>query len=207
MKWIDLTQPLSSATPAYPGDTRPQLKRVANVADDGFENHLLVSGMHAATHLDGPRHMLGEGPFLSEVDVSRFAGRGVLLDARGVSVVGPVVLGNTRLQAGDIVLVYTGFSRFYGQAAYWESHPVLTPEFAHRLVESGVSIVGMDTASPDQEPYAVHKILLGGGVLILENLTNLDALDRKKPFDVIVLPLRVEADSALARAVARVLEN
>lgn len=72
------------------------------------------------------------------------------------------------------------------------NHPFLSPDAAQHIVQLGVSILGIDTLSPDPTPtdspdqscnaedpqyeFAVHKILLGAGVLIAENLTNLGAL-------------------------------
>jgi kynurenine formamidase len=50
----------------------------------------------------------------------------------------------------------------------------------------------------------VHKILLGANILIVENLTNLQALLAVSEFEVIALPPKFEADAGPVRAVARV---
>ena len=71
------------------------------------------------------------------------------------------------------------------------------------MVELGVHAVGMDTLGPDEPPFPTHKILLGNGILIIENLTNLDKLIGKQ-FDVIALPVKLATDAASVRVIAKV---
>lgn len=65
-------------------------------------------------------------------------------------------------------------------------------------------MVGTDTPSPDKSPYLIHKILLKGDVLIIENLTNLESLLSHSEFEVIALPIRFEAEASPIRVVAKV---
>jgi kynurenine formamidase len=65
-------------------------------------------------------------------------------------------------------------------------------------------MVGLDVPSPDRPPYPVHRILLGNGILILENLTGLETLPSDQVFRLYALPLMVEADSAPVRVIAEV---
>ncbi|MFC3748626.1 hypothetical protein [Paenibacillus sp. GCM10012306] len=58
--------------------------------------------------------------------------------------------------------------------------------------------------SPDRFPFEIHKYLLSNDVLILENLTNVDALLGKEKFEVMALPLRIRSDSAISRVIARI---
>jgi len=60
----------------------------------------------------------------------------------------------------------------------------------------------VDSPSPDREPYPVHRVLLGSGVLIVENLV-LPGVVRNKLVDVIVAPLKIEgATGSPARVLA-----
>ena len=81
------------------------------------------------------------------------------------------------------------------------NNPVVTKEFAEFLVERKVKMLGLDSASPDRYPFEIHRILFSGGVLIAENLTNLDKL-----IDVNIFEVRIKADSSIARVIARVPE-
>jgi kynurenine formamidase len=68
-------------------------------------------------------------------------------------------------------------------------------------VSRRVKAIGIDWYSPDKEPYPIHRILLENRILILENLTNLSAL-QGKDFDLFAFPLKIQADSSPVRAVA-----
>jgi kynurenine formamidase len=159
--------------------------------------------MHTGTHMDAPRHMLPGGDFMCDVPVEKFAGRGRLIDARGLKLVTEDLLTAAGLKRGDIVLVLTGWSKRFRDPDYFESFPEIAPAFAERLVNAGVSIIGLDTPSPDRAPYPVHKILLANGVLIIENLTALDALVGIRDFEVMALPSKFRSDAAPVRVVAR----
>jgi kynurenine formamidase len=66
-----------------------------------------------------------------------------------------------------------------------------------------VELLGVDMPSVDQAPFPAHKVLLGAGVLIVENLTNLEAIGADR-FELIVLPLKLMGrDGSPVRAIAR----
>ncbi len=221
MEFIDLTHTFTNDMPVYPGDSAPALKQTSTMEQDDIVSYELHSGMHVGTHMDAPLHMLAGGKKLSEFSVDKFFGNGVLIDARGKSVVDVDLLNGADIQRGDIVLIMTGFYKKFREPEYYHSHPDISESFAKKMVELGVKIVGMDTPSPDlpalptgqaggrqvKAPFAIHKILLGAEVLIIENLTNLEPLLNHKKFEIIALPAKFEAEAAFARVVARILEN
>ena len=65
----------------------------------------------------------------------------------------------------------------------------------------------MDTPAPDYPPYSFHIQLLKNGIFVLENLTNLESLVGIKSFEVIALPLKINAEASLTRAVCMVHET
>ena len=201
--YVDLTQTFTDAMPVYPGDSPAQL---TEISQGGVVDHLLKSGMHVGTHMDAPRHMLPGGKNLSDYGVEKFFGRGVLIDARGRDSAGPELLEPVAIQPGDIVLVNFGWAGKFGRAEYFTGHPVLTEEFARKLVKAGASMVGVDTPSPDYAPYLVHKLLLGRDVLIIENLAELSKLGNQA-FEVTALPAKLRADAAFCRVVAKVFSK
>jgi kynurenine formamidase len=78
---------------------------------------------------------------------------------------------------------------------------MISKDFARKLVEKEVSIIGLDSYTPDDEPYDVHKILLKEDILIVENLTNLDKLVGKR-FNCYIAPLKIEnSDGAPCRVI------
>ena len=87
-----------------------------------------------------------------------------------------------------------------------DGYVVLDDACCQVLIDKKVSMVGLDTASADnQDGFPVHKKLLGADILIIKNLTNLKELVGKK-FEFWALPLKVTKDGAPVRAVARISE-
>ena len=202
VKYIDLTQVLRAGVPVFPGDPPVELKIAANsprVTE-------VVFGTHSGTHLDAPAHFFPTGKKLSDFGVERFMGRGVLLDGRGKKNIGKEILQAAEIKPGDIVLICTGWHEKYGSSEYFENYPLVSDELAKELVRLQIKILGMDTPGPDKEPFLVHETLLQKEILILENLHNLEELLKTKGFEIIALPLRLEADGAPARVVAKIYE-
>lgn len=204
MKYIDLTHTFTQNMPVYPGDPKAELIEATDDYDYGKIVHChLNTGMHVGTHMDAPLHMIQNGKRLSEYAANRFVGRGHLVDAREKSINADLLEGR-QISKGDIVLIMTGFSNKFTAPEYYESYPEISEDFASKMVELGVSIVGMDTPSPDRPPFAIHKILLGNDILIIENLSNLESLLQHEQFTVVALPAKFEAEAAPTRVVAEI---
>jgi kynurenine formamidase len=199
-RYIDLTVPLGVDTPVYPGDPPVVIETLATLSRDGWSEHRLSFATHVGTHIDAPAHMLEGGQTLAQYPLERFVGRGVYLDVR--SGFDGSAVAEAGLQAGDIVLLHTGMAEHFHEPAYFESAPSLPPQFAQHLIDAHVSIVGLDMMGPDEPPFPIHQQLLGAGVLIIENLTGLDAL-AGHTFTVIAWPLKLDLDGSPARVVAQ----
>jgi kynurenine formamidase len=202
--YIDLTHNFNNSMPVFPGDPGAVLVKTSDVLKGGITHFDIKTGMHVGTHMDAPSHMLVGGKNLHEYSVKKFFGRGVVLDARGKSKADVDLLNGITIKAGDIVLVCFGWSSEFNSEQYYLNYPEITPALAKKIVELGVSIIGMDSPSPDRAPYEVHKIFLPADVLIVENLTNLEQLIGKTDFEVIALPTKFEAEAAHCRVVAKI---
>ena len=205
MKYIDLTHTFNSQTPVFPGDPAPKLVQSATVAKDGFSHYDVSTGMHVGTHMDAPGHMVQGGKFLHEYPAAKFFGRGVIIDARGKTIADAELLSGVEIKKGDIVLVCFGWSTEFETEEYYKNYPEISEGFANKLGELGVSIIGLDSPSPDRAPYVVHKILFKTDILIIENLANLELLIGQKDFEVTALPIKFEADAAQCRVVAKTI--
>ena len=202
MKLIDLTYPFTDLMPTYPGDPKPSLEQFARIEREGYTDHWLQTGMHVGTHMDAPAHMIKGGRMVHELPLGGMYGKGRVVDARGKKSLDILILRDFEIKKDDIVLFCTGFSKKYHTKEYFTNFPVMTEALASELVRRKIKMVGFDTPSPDRAPFAVHKILLGAGVLIIENLTNLEALLPRETFQVEALPMRIAADAAPARVIA-----
>ena len=206
MTWIDLTMPLSEKTPVFPGDPPARFEHVDGIPGAVCNQKQLAFNSHFGTHLDAPFHMLQDGKTLSDYAADRFVGKAVVFDVRGQMV---IQLGEAQLnqiQRGDFVFFFTGHSDKAFQPGYFENNPVIPMETAEALVQRGISLVGLDSFTPDNAPYDVHKLFFKHDVLILENLVQLDRLFSSSAthFEVVAAPLKIDdGDGAPCRVLAR----
>ena len=132
------------------------------------------------TYLDSPYHFNPEGDSIEALDLSQLVLPGLVIDCRPIKPQQPI--GSEMLFGKDVtgkaVLFRTDWSRYWGQPQYQE-FPFLTQETAEALRDGGAKLAGVDflviddTTDP-QRP--VHVTLLNSNILIVENLTNLEAL-------------------------------
>lgn len=199
---VDLTHEIVDGMIPYPGDPATTLKRDKLFKIDGYTHYTLSTSLHTGTHMDVPMHMTDSQWGVSSYALDLFFGTARVFDVRGVSNVHLKDFNHERIQQGDIVLFCTGQDRFFGEKNYFQSYPTLTKEVADFLVDRQVKMVGIDSPSPDYEPYPVHQILLRGDVMILENLTRVYELLQAQNICVYAFPLKLYADASLVRAVA-----
>jgi kynurenine formamidase len=201
MPYIDLSVVITDDLPIYPGDPAVRIEPAAKYVSEGYNDHVLSIGTHAGTHIDAPLHMINHGKTLEHYPVDAFVGRG-----RYVKVNGEFDLNAVRaagIQPGDIVIFDTGMSSAYNEPDYFEKYPHMPEDVAQYLIDQKVKMVGADTCSPDAPPFAIHKLLLGADILVIENLTNLSGLAGKE-FTVYALPIKLQVDGAPARVIAEV---
>lgn len=206
-RYVDLTHTIEEGLPAHPYDEKMKLQQSRFLHKDGFNDARLETGMHTGTHIDVPSHLTTHDGMISDYGPGRFIGRGCLLDVRGLSVIGMKDDFRDLVKEDDIVLLYTGHAKHFGEASYFTGHPVMAKELAEFLAERKVKMVGMDLPSPDASPFDIHKFLLKKDILIIENLTNLEALTHVQSFEVMALPLRIKAQGSPARVVARITSS
>ncbi|MEV4112004.1 cyclase family protein [Nonomuraea sp. NPDC049695] len=211
MELIDLSVPIETGMPVYPGDPEVSVGPALTVARDGVNVLGLHLGSQSGTHVDAPFHIDDSLPTLDELPLSRFCGPAVVVDVRGLAPRSPIGAALFQDVTAPIVLVATGWSASWGTEVYG-THPYLTEEAAALLVERGVRTVGIDALSVDPTPaedFPAHRVLCGAHAVIAENLTGLDRLldaqARGRPIEVSLFPIRLPgADGAPVRAVARV---
>ncbi len=194
--------------------------RVTSVADGARTNgqSLRMSG-HSGTHIDAPLHVFDGLASIDAIEAQRFVGPGVALRVRKeacdpVSAADLEAAARGLLRAGDMVLIHTGWDRYYGDPRYLTDYPSLTLDAADWLIERGVKLVALDMLSPDlpgnrRPPDAqlvVHRRLLGNDVLIAENLTGIAAVVGHR-LQVHALPLKIaEGDGAPSRFCVEIVD-
>lgn len=197
MEFFDLSLPLRDGMPGYPGDPQVALTRVRSHDADGYEVTQICVGSHSGTHLDAPRHFLPGGATLDQYPIERLVGPGVVVDCR-------LPAGAPRLIAPSLLAArlkpFTVPAR--GFVLLWTEGALLSEEAVRVLLEASPGLVGTDAPSLDEEPYPAHQLLLGHGILLAENLQDLDRLG-PGPVTCAFLPLAVVGtDGAPVRAIA-----
>lgn len=199
--YIDLTLAVSDNIPPFPGDPKMEVRDLFTIKKHGVNEKRLSFNSHFSTHIDAPFHMIPDGKKLEDFPLNVFIGQATIIDVVNKAEIGPQDLPK-KIQT-PIVLFYTNHIRKIGGKDYYKNNPVLTMETAQILVRNKVKIVGIDSFTPDNYPYTVHKILFRKNILILENLVNLDRLSKHCKLYIVPLNLR-DADGAPTRVFADV---
>lgn len=203
-QWIDITQPLYTGMPYWPGDTPFEFSLSAAKVENGVVNiGKLTTTTHIGTHVDAPYHFDDEGKRIADIDINIYIGRSILLDVRGHESIGREELEQYDLKGAERVLL-----KMTGEGApdrFPETVPYLRPDIGPFLKEKGVRLIGIDVPSVDKldsKTLDTHHTLHQNGVMILENIV-LQEVDEGE-YELIALPLRiVEADGSPVRAVIR----
>lgn len=153
---VDLSVPVVSGMPVYPGDPEVEIAPALTVAAEGVNVLGLHLGSQSGTHVDAPFHIDDALPTLDDLPLERFLGPAVVLDARGLpprAPVTPAMLAAVtgRLAPGTVLLVATGWDEHWGTPEYL-THPYLDAETARLIVAAGVRTVGVDALSVDPTP-------------------------------------------------------
>lgn len=208
MRALDLTHPIESAMPVFPGTEPPTLRPANTIEKDGFAETLLSFYSHTGTHMDAPAHIFKGAPTLDSFPAGQFVGAALVFDCTGVAEIGLDTFhrAGPALESAEFLLFYTGWAEKWGTPAYFEGYPCLSAPAADYIVFAGKKGVGFDAISAD--PVAdgnlpIHRRLLASGqTVIVENLTNLDQI-RPGLFTFCALPLKfAQADGAPVRAIA-----
>lgn len=167
MKIYDISQEVFGCE-VFPGDPSPE-RIVMLRKSEGAVCNLTALKMcaHNGTHVDAPYHFVEEGLKIDEVGLDRWIGYAYVTAQEG------------DLTAEDAERIL-GEARRAGEAAgkpAWErilvkGKAVVTEAAAKVFAEQGVLLIGNEsqTVGPENAPMAVHLILLGAGVVLLEGI-------------------------------------
>ncbi|MGH7731357.1 MAG: cyclase family protein [Candidatus Eiseniibacteriota bacterium] len=234
---VDLTHPFDERTIYWP--TAPstfKLERLSYGATAGgwfYAANALCAPEHGGTHLDAPIHFAEGRRTTDQVPLEQLIAPAVVIDVaakaaadRDYRLTRQDVLDferrHGRIAAGTIVLMRTGWGRFWpdrnaylgddtpGDASKL-SFPSFGEEAAKLLVEERrVAALGVDTASIDygrSQDFVVHRVAAAANVPGFENLAGLEALPPRGAI-VIALPMKIAGGSGgPLRAVALVAKR
>jgi len=200
---IDLTMLIDERTPTFPGEAPHEIEQVATIENDGWNLKRICINSHFSTHIDVPAHMIEGGKTLTDFSLEKFIGEAVVIDVRGLQ---EIEVDLSEARKGDIVFFLTGHSTKAYEKNYFETNPVITERTARGLIEKDINIVGIDSFTPDNAPYLIHKMFLRTDILIVENLINLEKLAGKR-FQCCILPLNIKNGDGAPCRVAGIVDE
>ena len=235
-KLVDLTYPFSEETIYWPTEEGFRLKvESAGITEKGFyyAANSFCAAEHGGTHIDSPVHFAQGMPTVDQISLDRLIAAAVVVDVSGKALSNPDYLVSVadltawekkhgKIGAGDILLLRTGWGRFYpdrekylgtarrGKEAVPELHfPGLDPEAARWLVENRrVAAVGLDTPSIDRGQstlFESHRILFKAGIPAFENVAHLDQLP-EKGFHILALPMKIQGGTGAPLRIVAILD-
>jgi kynurenine formamidase len=230
---IDLTHAIDADTIFWPTErkTFELIEEHKGLTERGFfyAANRFCSPEHGGTHIDAPFHFAQDGKTAAEIPIDRLVGRAVVIDVSAKAAADPDYTlqaddvaaweaAHGRIPAGSVVLLRTGWSsRWPNKRAYLGDDtpgdasnlhfPSYGADAARILVDRGIAVLGVDTASIDNGPskdFLVHRIAGAANVVGLENVANLDRLPATGAW-VMALPMKIARGSgAPARVIALV---
>jgi kynurenine formamidase len=212
MKIIDLTLTVSDEIPTFPGSPQPSFIPWENVKEDGYNLELLFLSTHTGTHMDAPYHFLEKGAKIHEISLKKLVSETVLIKSKkkGGESITKTDIQKFEKKYGKItsfssVIFYTEWQRNLQKKYYFTKNPGLSVSAAKYLASKKINLVGIDSPSIDlgkDSKFSVHQIFAKKGILIVENLANLEKIKSPK-FHLVVLPLKLKnATGSPVRAIA-----
>ena len=205
MKIIDVSVPVSSRLPTWPGDPRVSLTLASSIArGDAANVSRLEAGVHTGTHVDAPVHFVEGSTSIEAIPVETLVGPCLVVEADPPGLdLRPEDLPDT---PHSRVLFKTRNSTHWarGDTDFDTEFVAVGLELARRLVAAGKLLVGVDYLSvesfhaPFEHP--VHRTLLEARIVVLEGL-DLSGVEPGE-YELYCLPLKlVGSDGAPARTV------
>jgi kynurenine formamidase len=222
---VDLTYPFDAQSVYWPTAETFKLETdFEGMTEKGYfySAYRYSAAEHGGTHIDAPVHFAKGHNSVDQIPLEQLTGPGLIVDVTKQCAANADYLisvsdfqnwekQNGRMPADSIVLLRTGFGKFYpdrkkylgtderGPAAVAKLHfPGLDPEAARWLTQNrSIKAIGLDTASIDRGQstlFESHRALFEKNIPAFENVANLDQLPLKG-FTIIALPMKIKGGS------------
>jgi arylformamidase len=206
-RFVDLTLPL------VPGMRGVATESKYTVARDGWNAANWQIYSHAGTHMDAQVHFGAGDETIDQHTVERCMGAAWVVpltpcEPQALLTVSHLGSIADQFARGESLLLHTGWSAHANDPSmYRDRLPRLSEELAQWCVARGVKLLGVEAPSVAdvnnlEEVTRIHRILLSGGVTIVEGLAHLDQLRERRVFFVALPLLLSGGDGSPVRAFA-----
>jgi len=193
MKIYDISQEVFSCA-VFPGDPAPQ-REIMNDMNKGDLYNLTAIHMcaHNGTHVDAPYHFINDGKTIDQVSLEKFVGPCYVSEHQGV------------VTAKDAQKMLENAEKQNKEAAkriLIKGNAEVSLEAAEVFAKANIILLGNEsqTVGPENAPMAVHKVLLGADVVLLEGIRLADVPEAVYLLNAAPLNL-AGADGAPCRAI------
>ena len=224
-KCVDLSYEYSQDTLYWPTAAGFNLQVDSKGPSDAgywYEANSFRTAEHGGTHMDAPVHFAKGGRSVDEVPLQSLIGPAAVVDVSAQALQDADYQATVadlkgweeahgRLPTGAIVLIRTGYGRYWPDADRYLGtadrgplavarlrFPGLQPAAASWLVdERKINAVGIDTASIDfgrSRLFETHRVLAAQDVPVFENVANLDRLPEQGAY-IVALPMKIKGGS------------
>lgn len=182
-------------------EKKPQIINLKNYSNaEMFESKFILEA-HTGTHMDAPLHAIKDGKTILDIPLEKFiSNQCKVLDFSKLNIecIDEKILRTKDIKKNDFLLFKTKNSfdkEFNFNFVY------LNEEASNYLKSKEISGVGIDALGIErnQKNHETHKILLSLDIPIIEGLClkNIE----EKYYTLIALPLKINAEASLTRAV------
>ncbi len=187
----------------WPGDPELSLQRTFSIGEGQSSTVSRIQmGTHTGTHVDAPLHLQRLGNDVAQIPLQSCIGPVRVMDFSGKTFIGAEDLLSRKWDTVERILFRTQRSGNQGNS--------FDPDFAWLdigaasfLAEKGILLVGMDSPSVDcfdSTDLPAHNLLLGRGIVVVENLRLGDV--PPGDYNLACVPLKIDgADGSPVRAV------
>ena len=220
---IDLTHLITPDVRVWDYSCGFNAELTGDYGNGGFRGYRYSMRSCLGTHMDSPAHCIEGAADCSTLDIKNCVVPAIVihLDEKAhedYCISTEDILDfeekNGMIQPGSLIFFNTGWAKRWNDPVKFRNEksdgvphfPYLSEQAAQLLLDRSIVGIGVDTFSPDAFylPPLVHKLLLGAGKYIIENVANLESMPVTGAF-VIALPLKInEGTESPIRLVALV---
>ncbi len=158
MKIYDISQEVFGCA-VYPGDEAPSRREDLRISRGDLYNLTSFSMCaHNGTHIDAPFHFLEDGDTVEQIPLEKLVGNCYVSEQNA---------DIDTEKARQILIDANDIKRILIKGA-----GVVTLAAAQVFAEADIDLIGVESQSvgPEDAPMAVHKVLLGAKVVLLEGI-------------------------------------
>ena len=154
LEFYDLSHEWGLGQPCWPYFEDVKIERLHGMSKSGVLTQRITTVMHSGTHIDAPAHVVEGTPFMDQMPLPRFFGKGIVVSIpkKKWEVITAEDLENATpaIQEGDIVIINTGWHHTYADSSeYYHYGPGLYKEAGEWLAKKKVKMVGIDVQALD----------------------------------------------------------